>query len=153
MAKHVHITQNNKFAISLQHLEKEVSDAVDFLHVDKHESLLQFDTMTLMEMVKYSQSSQNSKLAMSSGFIQHRLNYILILNTLQEFVTMTEILTPASTDHSLVLFSLSKEKTTIRGNTFWKYNSSLIKVQNYIAKIKKLIHNFFNENESLSTAN
>ena len=28
---------------------------------------------------------------------------------------MTEILTPISTDHSPVLFSLSKEKTTIRG--------------------------------------
>ena len=42
----------------------------------------------------------------SSGFIQRRLDYILISYTLQEFVTMTEILTPVSTDHSLVLFSL-----------------------------------------------
>ena len=33
-----------KFAISLQHVKKEVSDAVDFLHADKHESLLQIDT-------------------------------------------------------------------------------------------------------------
>ena len=58
MARHAHITQNNKFAISLQDLKKEVSDAVDFLHADKHESLLQIDTMISMEMVKYSQSSQ-----------------------------------------------------------------------------------------------
>ena len=55
MARHVHITQNNKFAISLQHLKKVVSDAVDFLHADKHESLLQIDTIILMEMVNYSQ--------------------------------------------------------------------------------------------------
>ena len=61
MARHAHITQNNKFAISLQDLKKEVSDAVDFLHIDKHESLLQIDNMILPEMVKYSQSSQNSK--------------------------------------------------------------------------------------------
>ena len=54
MARHVHITQNNKFAISLQHLKKKVSDAVDFLHADKHESLLQIDTIILMEVVKYS---------------------------------------------------------------------------------------------------
>ena len=65
MARHVHITQNNKFAISLQHLKKKVSDAVDFLHADKHGSLLQIDTMILMEMVKHSQSSQNSKFTMS----------------------------------------------------------------------------------------
>ena len=44
MARHAQITQNNKFAISLQHVKKEVSDAVDFLHLDKHESLLQIDT-------------------------------------------------------------------------------------------------------------
>ena len=41
MARHTQITQNNKFAISLQYLEKELSDEVDFLHTDKHESLLQ----------------------------------------------------------------------------------------------------------------
>ena len=33
------------FAISFQHLKKEVSDEVDFLHADKHESFLQIDTM------------------------------------------------------------------------------------------------------------
>ena len=57
MARHAHITQNNKFAISLQHLKKEESDAVGFLHADKHISLLQIDTTILMEMVKYSRSS------------------------------------------------------------------------------------------------
>ena len=57
MARNAHITQNNKFAIFLQDLKKEVSDAVDFLHTDKHESLLQIDSIILMEMVKYSQSS------------------------------------------------------------------------------------------------
>ena len=45
VARHVQITQNNKFAISLQYLKKEVSDLVDFLHVDKHESFLQIDTI------------------------------------------------------------------------------------------------------------
>ena len=38
--------QNNKFAISLQHFKREVSDAVEFLHAEKHESLLQADTNT-----------------------------------------------------------------------------------------------------------
>ena len=43
VARHAHIIQNNRIVISLQHLKKEVSDAVDFLHADKHESLLQSD--------------------------------------------------------------------------------------------------------------
>ena len=45
MARHAQIVQNNKFAISLQYLKKEVRDKVDFLHADKHESFLQIDTM------------------------------------------------------------------------------------------------------------
>ena len=43
VARHAEITQNDKFAISLQHLTKEVSDEVDFLRTDKHESLLEID--------------------------------------------------------------------------------------------------------------
>ena len=54
-------TQNNKFAISLQFLKKDVSDEVDFLHAGKHKGLLQIDTMISMEIVKHSQNSQNSK--------------------------------------------------------------------------------------------
>ena len=43
MARHAQITQNNKFAISLQYLKKEVSYEVDFLHANKHESLFERD--------------------------------------------------------------------------------------------------------------
>ena len=64
VAKHAQITQNNKFAIPLQYLKKEVSDVVDFLHADKHESLLQINTVIFLGMVKHSQSSQKSKFAM-----------------------------------------------------------------------------------------
>ena len=46
----------------------------------------------------------------SSGFIQLRLDCILNLNTLQEFVTMAEILISVSTDYNLILLSFSKEK-------------------------------------------
>ena len=65
VARHAQITQNKKFAISLQYLKKEVNDEVGFLHAGKHENLLQIDTMILMEMVKHFQSSQNSKFTMS----------------------------------------------------------------------------------------
>ena len=44
-ARHAQITQNSKFAITLKYIKKEVSGEVDSLHVDKHESFLQIDTM------------------------------------------------------------------------------------------------------------
>ena len=59
VASNAQITQNNIFAIYLQYLKKEI----DFLHADKHESLLQIDTMILTRMIKHSQSFQNSKFA------------------------------------------------------------------------------------------
>ena len=61
VAKHVQITQNNKFTISLQYFKKEVSDEVDFLHADKHESFLQVDTMIFDGNGQAFQSSQNCK--------------------------------------------------------------------------------------------
>ena len=61
VARHAQITQNNKFAISLQYLEKEVSDKIYFLHADKHESLLQIDTLTLIGI--YSSIPKVSKFA------------------------------------------------------------------------------------------
>ena len=41
-----------------------------FFHADKHESLLQIDTMIFMGMVKHSQSFQNSKFAMSLQYLK-----------------------------------------------------------------------------------
>ena len=55
--------------ILLQSL-KEVSVEVGFLHANKHESLLQIDTMILMGMSSYSQSSQNSMFAMSLQYLK-----------------------------------------------------------------------------------
>ena len=70
VARHAQITQNRKFAISLQYLKRQVNDEVDFLHAGKHENLLQINTMILMEMVKYFQSSQNSKFTMSVQYLK-----------------------------------------------------------------------------------
>ena len=58
----------------------------------------------------------------SSGFIQRRLDYIFISNTLQELITMTEIVTPISTDHFPVILSLSKRNDCLKGKGFWKFS-------------------------------
>ena len=67
VTRHAQSTQNNKFALFCNILRK-VSDEADFLHADKHESLLQIGNMILMRMVKHSHSSQNSKFAV---FLQY----------------------------------------------------------------------------------
>ena len=44
MTSHAENIQN-KYAISLQHHKKEMSDEVNFLHADKHRSFLQTNTI------------------------------------------------------------------------------------------------------------
>ena len=71
--------------MSLQNLKKEVRDAVDFLHADKHQSFLQvyFNTLRmkiswkvilslLMGLIKYFQSTQTSlnKFAISLQYLK-----------------------------------------------------------------------------------
>ena len=62
--------KKKKFGNSLQYYKREVNDEVDFLHASKHENLLQTDTMSLMEMVKHFQSSQNSNFTMSVQYLR-----------------------------------------------------------------------------------
>ena len=76
LTEHSQITQCNKFAITLQYLKKEISDEVDFLHVDKHENLLQIDTVISVGMVKqclYNASKKNFEMK-SIFYIQINTN-------------------------------------------------------------------------------
>ena len=44
-ARHAQLIQNNKFAVCLQYLSREVSEEVDFWHSGKYEHFLQTDIM------------------------------------------------------------------------------------------------------------
>ena len=73
MAEHFQSSQNIKFTMSLQYLQKQVRDKVAFLYADKHPSFLQayFSTLSvkvpynlilsvLFGMIKHSQSTENN---------------------------------------------------------------------------------------------
>ena len=89
VARHGQITQNNKFSISLQYLQKKFSDAVDFLHVGKHETLLKIDSMILIGMLKHSKCSQNSKFALYLQYLKKEVQvkvYFLYADKYQSFL-------------------------------------------------------------------
>ena len=56
--------------ISLQCYKKQINEEVDFSLADKHQSMLQIDTMVLVGMVKHSQSFQESKFVMSLQYLK-----------------------------------------------------------------------------------
>ena len=52
--------------INLQYLRKEVRDGVCILHADKHRSFYKLALLSLMELARHAQSTQNRKLVMFS---------------------------------------------------------------------------------------
>ena len=60
-----------------------MSDEIDFLHIDKYESLIQIDIMTLIGIVKHFQSSQNSKVTMSLQYIKKEIRKGVFIFSLQ----------------------------------------------------------------------
>ena len=62
MIKCFHITESNKFAISLQYLKKEVRNGDHFWHAEKIQSFYKLVLSFLMEVVKHVQNTQNKKL-------------------------------------------------------------------------------------------
>ena len=83
--KHAQSTQNNKFAIFLQYLKKDVSDEVDFLHADKHKGLLQIDTMILME-ISIPKFPKIASFQCLYNTLKKKLEMKLILDKLQSFL-------------------------------------------------------------------
>ena len=61
-----------------------------------------------------------------SGFIERRLDYILISNALQESILNTEVLPAFLSDHSPVFIPYNEMKNKQIGPSIWKFNSSLL---------------------------
>ena len=80
----------------------------------------------------------------STGFIQRRLDYFFISNSLQESTKTTDTLAAFSTDHSLITFSLCHLKEFPQRKGLWKSNKSLIKNENYREQMKILIKHVLN---------
>ena len=74
--------------MSLQDLKKKLEMKLIFLHADKHQSFLQDDFNTLsvtvfckvtlsllMDMIKYSQSTQSNKLAIALQYLKSKVSH------------------------------------------------------------------------------
>ena len=70
MIKCFQITQSNKFAISLQHLKKEVSNGDHFWYADKRQSFYKLVLSLLMEVTRHVQNTQNGKLVIYSQYVR-----------------------------------------------------------------------------------
>ena len=75
-------------------------------------------------------------------FIQRRLDYFFVSNSLQDAITHADVFAALSTDHSPVTLSILKNKNHILSHGFSRFNSSQLSDQNYVRKLKNLIQTF-----------
>ena len=76
----------------------------------------------------------------AAGFLQRRLDYIFISNSLQYLVKDVDIGTAFASDHSPVKMSLLETSDSERGLGFWKFNKSLLEDPIFIEKAKTFLH-------------
>ena len=81
-------------------------------------------------------------------FIQGKLVYFFISNSVQEVITQVDFFAILTTNRSAVTILISKNKSHIHGHDFWKFNSLLLSHQKYVKKTKKLIQ-IFRSNHNL----
>ena len=83
-----------------------------------------------------------------SSFIQRRLGYIFISNSIQKFVQNTDDLPSFCSDHSSLLLSYKKLPHSNLGKNIWKFDRCLIQDELYVLKMKEHFENVINSFES-----
>ena len=73
MTRHAQSTQNKKFFISLQYLQKNMEDEVDFLPSDKKKNFYWLIISLWLSIGRHSQSTQNNKFAISFLYLKENL--------------------------------------------------------------------------------
>ena len=68
--------------------------------------------------------------------IQRRLDYWLISDDFQDDVQNTGIISAIKTDHAAIVLQISSVEKQPTGPSYWKFNSSLLEVPEYINLIK-----------------
>ena len=74
-----------------------------------------------------------------AGYLQRRLDYFFVSNSLQGSICQTDIQVAFCTDHSPITLSLKPINNLPRGRSLWKFNNSLLQNDEYLQKMKTAI--------------
>ena len=90
--------------------------------------------------------SRASKILMerNNPFQQSRLDFFLVSDVLSSNLKITDILPGYRSDHSIITLELSFGEN-LKRNTFWKFNSSLLKDHRYVAEINDTIERIISQ--------
>ena len=81
-----------------------------------------------------------------SPFLQCRLDYLFISNSIREDVNQTDILGSLNSDHSPVYLKFSEGNEASCGPSHWKFNNSFLDDQHFVTSLTERI-NYITDNE------
>ena len=81
--------------------------------------------------------------------VQSRLDYFLISDSMQHIVNTVDIVPVSFSDHSCVFIKLSSQES-IRGPSFWKFNTSLLDDIIYVNEMQNLLNDWLSEIDNYS---
>ena len=67
--------------------------------------------------------------------IKRRLDYWLISDSIQDYISKTNIIPAIKSDHSAIILNLNSFKDRPFGPSYWKFNSSLLNDEEYVSMI------------------
>ena len=105
----------------------------------------EFDLCSVWRIKSPTRKSYSFRQNHYSGIINRRLDYIFILNKLQESSNDTDLIAAFKTDHSSVLITISNYNFFIPGPGPWNFNNSLINDEIFTNTFKSFIQNMINE--------
>ena len=78
-------------------------------------------------------------------FLQRRLDYFLVSDSLQESIEMIDIIPSIASDHSAIILKLRQTYEGNRGRSYWKFNSSYTEDKQFVNSLKNEIPVFEKE--------
>ena len=70
---------------------------------------------------------------------QHRLDYFIVSDQLQEQIKTTEIIPSVQSDHPILLMNIGSVRQGAKGQSYWKFNTSLVYHKSFVELIKSEI--------------
>ena len=77
--------------------------------------------------------------------MQRRLDYFSISDELQESISKVDVLPSIRSDHSPIYMKYVDSQSGMRGNSYWKFNNSLLSNPEFTSSMKEKIEEVIRE--------
>ena len=115
-------------------------------YVKNLKALMQETNLINIWRVRNPQIRRYSRREMSKkGLVQSRIDFWLVSVALEYQIKSTSIKPGNSSDHSIIKLGIELLETQKRGKGYWKFNNSLLRDQNYVNTIRKIMQSIKSE--------